>query len=515
MLALFLSALGIFLLVSAITSVIPRIPRIVQAMIGAYLLSFGFSALRSPHRFQVGIRDLLLINSGQIILAIIAIILGLALYWWMAGHRTVDPNNTFIKWYFLALVILGFVAVLEPHLPGLAQKMTGIKTPWFETQLRTTEKVAKRTEADYYGEVMLVRAEQLQEIIERGRKVTKLKLQDYHEQLKRSTNQTTKGALEDEIKGLNKKLESIDQFTDFLKKSGLRKFLDNTEKRINKGEIQETRAESLYWAGALDKLVEKKEFDIRCRDANPNGIPKSLADDLPMIAENTAYFDLTRLLLSWYAGNRWKARSLTLKALEKPFQDFERFSLHSLLARMIIFSRDQAVNEGVQEAIYHYEQALQLVQALQREISRITEDPGLKKEFEKLAAGDEENKKLKTSLEKLELGFKNSLAYQYARQEILEGRAREYANDLNKAMTNDPDTRAPYLDTVGYVKLRFWKDSKELREAILYFEEAENLLLRNFEKIKNDPDRTAYRERVLIQIEIIRAHKAEAHGTLF
>ena len=74
----------------------------------------------------------------------------------------------------------------------------------------------------------------------------------------------------------------------------------------------------------------------------------------------------------------------------------------------------------------------------------------------------------------LDIRIINSLAYTYARLKTKEHRARNFIKRLQSAISEPNDFESAFLDTIGYVKLRFYKDTKELKEALLFFEEAKH-----------------------------------------
>lgn len=388
--------IGVVFLAFAITASSTRDKNGALIFLGAFLLDLGLLILWIPSRHQDIIRDILLVDTNQILLVILSLIIGGMLYRWTIDPRREERFSTVNMgglltgpWSLLSLVAILFIIVLiGPYIPNLANRLTGIKTPLFEAQLQRSS--IQREEIAIYADrrtlFPLIKSETLTHRIQRNIMIAtlhKLALE-----LRASEIQEQR----DERQAVEKQLKLMEEFKILIEGNSLKEFLDKADEASCSGEyeLRKQREKANEW---IHFLRTQGKF------------------------ARLTFYKLLLANLKAFAGYHYDARLLLEKALKDSATPIDQLTVRGPLATLMAYSKDRTVGE-VETIINHWEEVLHNVYILQTEIPNLYQDIrqqplGAKKlsggptQFQKIMDWEPQ---MKEEWERQELAIKNELA---------------------------------------------------------------------------------------------------------
>ena len=259
-------------------------------LLGGCLFVIGMISLWPPFRFSEWIRNVFLISTGQLVLIIITI------FFVLVGYELfkAEIKGSYIKvstwwyspksWWFVCFIILIFAALLESHIPDLMHRMGGVKTPWFEANLKVNESIIQRSNYALSDPSqilsLIIKADSVPEIgfyniresIERAVAYLNLLKLDYKTEMLLS-NKTDENSISIiKIDEIDQRLKDLIDFENALKwikhkKLNISEF-DNVIRCLNNSNLRHcsNQIDSSSWAIKIKEIFENKSYKIM----NPN-----------------------------------------------------------------------------------------------------------------------------------------------------------------------------------------------------------------------------------------------------
>ena len=288
------------------------------------------------------------------------------------------------SWWFVCFIILIFAALLESHIPDLMHRMGGVKTPWFEANLKVNESIIQRS--DYAlsdpSQILslIIKADSVPEIgfyniresIERAVAYLNLLKLDYKTEMLLS-NKTDENSISIiKIDEIDQRLKDLIDFENALKwikhkKLNISEF-DNVIRCLNNSNLRHcsNQIDSSSWAIKIKEIFENKSYKIM----NPNelcdiGVP--LIDRSPKVAHY--YYLLANLMV--HSGNIRGARRIIREALTDDNMKwiYYRQILLATLVRLTYLSHHCLLDKGLLELIGLYEELQECHKTIRKQIN--------------------------------------------------------------------------------------------------------------------------------------------------
>lgn len=461
--------------------------------LGILCIIIGFIGIWRPDPFKDFVRSNLLIDPSQVLLLLIILFSTYYLYqvWYEEpeGPSSSPPpqpskesSRSLPKYGWLLVLGFAVIAVLEPYLPSLFSRMTGMETPWFKAQFAQKaerpilEVKRKSIPIGFWFKILPAVPDKI------DKDIAFLKLKLYALEAARKGTQQSK-----EEKDISEKIEDFMQLLNYFRCRLNPKIKEINEQweSLGKGDMDLVREQV---RPLLKELVtiqkgDKKELQkLKLKDLLDKPKKEPFEEELLKTCQeynfawigritNAPQFYLVLGLLYNFVGNSEDAINTFRTAVQRDY-----IGIHYFLG-LILYHLPSATKEEREQAIKHLEEALKIAidskkditKNYERAIEEFTKGKSTGKVQEVQDHRNHHEKNLQKRFEDVILNFKNNIAYYSAIEGIQEPTARRYAKEIYKNNPLDP----ALIDTYGYVKLRFAKNREEILEALSLFEEAE------------------------------------------